>query len=744
MTARPGRAGGDRRADPGHGARGRRDRRRLPLGRRAHPLRAGPRHRPRPPDLLATRPAWRLTPCCSRSTSATPTPCSALFDGRHSWSQSWRIKTDARDTADELALMFRGLLAGDARDHRGRRCARPCRRCCASCAAMLARYYADVPTVDRRAGRHAPACRCSSTTPRRSAPTGSSTRSRRTTSTAGRAIVVDFGTSTNFDVVSAQGEFLGGALAPGIEISLRRAGGPGRPAAQGRAGPAALGDRQEHGRGLQSGRPVRLRRPGRPVWSRRIDRGAGRGRRAVIATGGLAPVVIDECRTITAPRARPHADRPAAGLRAQHLTRLAAVARCAGAAAAGSAAQRVALHRGHVRQVEVLPADQLRVGPGQLPDPAEQRLPLRRRHPDRVAAGADQLGQAVRVQLLLVPELGERLRLERPRSPAGPARRCAPAWFRWSPISPASARTQATDSSREFQSSASRPPGRSTRAISGSARSRSNQWNAWPTATASTAASGSGSCLGAAGQRRGPGRRCARAPRASRASGSTAIVVTPAAHSAGSACRCRRRGPAPAGPAGPAAAAGRTRPPPVGSRGGARSYSTAISASVQAVRPVRSISTSGTERYPRAGQVRPIGSAAVTQAPDRGNDPGRDPTTSRTTPSRCGSAGRSGTGCWRRAPSPTRSTVPRTATLAEVRRALPRPAAGHRDRRPGRRHRPGDLPAQHRQALLRHAARAATAPSCRRCSRWTGSARRRWRPGRPTSTSATTCSSPAR
>jgi type III pantothenate kinase len=32
--------------------------------------------------------------------------------------------------------------------------------------------------------------------------------------------VVDFGTSTNFDVVSAKGEFLGGALAPGIEISL--------------------------------------------------------------------------------------------------------------------------------------------------------------------------------------------------------------------------------------------------------------------------------------------------------------------------------------------------------------------------------------------------------------------------------------------------------------------------------------------------------------------------------------------
>jgi len=33
-------------------------------------------------------------------------------------------------------------------------------------------------------------------------------------------VVVDFGTSTNFDVVSAAGEFAGGVLAPGIEISM--------------------------------------------------------------------------------------------------------------------------------------------------------------------------------------------------------------------------------------------------------------------------------------------------------------------------------------------------------------------------------------------------------------------------------------------------------------------------------------------------------------------------------------------
>jgi type III pantothenate kinase len=35
----------------------------------------------------------------------------------------------------------------------------------------------------------------------------------------GPAIVVDFGTSTNFDVVSAAGEFIGGVIGPGIQVA---------------------------------------------------------------------------------------------------------------------------------------------------------------------------------------------------------------------------------------------------------------------------------------------------------------------------------------------------------------------------------------------------------------------------------------------------------------------------------------------------------------------------------------------
>jgi type III pantothenate kinase len=35
----------------------------------------------------------------------------------------------------------------------------------------------------------------------------------------GPVVIVDFGTTTNFDVVSAEGDFLGGSFAPGLEVS---------------------------------------------------------------------------------------------------------------------------------------------------------------------------------------------------------------------------------------------------------------------------------------------------------------------------------------------------------------------------------------------------------------------------------------------------------------------------------------------------------------------------------------------
>ena len=113
----------------------------------------------------------------------------------------------------------------------------------------------------------------------------------------GPSIVVDFGTTTNFDVISARGEFLGGAFAPGIEISFDALAA--RAAQLRKVEPAK--PRSVIGKNtvecLQSGMYFGFAGQVDRIVERMIEElGAVR---AVIATGGLAPVVIDECRTIT-------------------------------------------------------------------------------------------------------------------------------------------------------------------------------------------------------------------------------------------------------------------------------------------------------------------------------------------------------------------------------------------------------------------------------------------------------------
>jgi type III pantothenate kinase len=113
----------------------------------------------------------------------------------------------------------------------------------------------------------------------------------------GPSIVVDFGTTTNFDVISARGEFLGGAFAPGIEISfdalaaraaqLRKVE-PTKPRSViGKNTVECLQSGMYYGFGGQVDRIVE-----------RMIEELGTVK-AVIATGGLAPVVLGECHTIT-------------------------------------------------------------------------------------------------------------------------------------------------------------------------------------------------------------------------------------------------------------------------------------------------------------------------------------------------------------------------------------------------------------------------------------------------------------
>jgi type III pantothenate kinase len=114
----------------------------------------------------------------------------------------------------------------------------------------------------------------------------------------GPSIVVDFGTSTNLDVISAKGEFLGGALAPGIEISLDALAAK---AAQLRK-IELVTPRNVIGKNtveaLQSGAIYGFAGQVDGLVDRIVEE-LGVSVTAVIATGGLAGIVVPESETIT-------------------------------------------------------------------------------------------------------------------------------------------------------------------------------------------------------------------------------------------------------------------------------------------------------------------------------------------------------------------------------------------------------------------------------------------------------------
>lgn len=111
------------------------------------------------------------------------------------------------------------------------------------------------------------------------------------------AITVDFGTSTNFDVVDADGAYIGGAIAPGLRVSeqaliaataaLRRVETKVPRAAIGKNTMEAMQSGLLFGHaGMVDGIIDRLRAEvgGDPM---------------VAATGGLAPTIVPLCRTVS-------------------------------------------------------------------------------------------------------------------------------------------------------------------------------------------------------------------------------------------------------------------------------------------------------------------------------------------------------------------------------------------------------------------------------------------------------------
>ena len=108
----------------------------------------------------------------------------------------------------------------------------------------------------------------------------------------GPAIIVDFGTATVFDAVSAESEYVGGAIAPGIEVAgdalFHRASQLRRVALE--RPETAIGKNTVHA--MQSGLVLGFAEMVRGMVGR-FDRELGGGAK-VVATGGLAGLIQKE------------------------------------------------------------------------------------------------------------------------------------------------------------------------------------------------------------------------------------------------------------------------------------------------------------------------------------------------------------------------------------------------------------------------------------------------------------------
>jgi type III pantothenate kinase len=110
------------------------------------------------------------------------------------------------------------------------------------------------------------------------------------------AIVVDFGTATNFDVVSAAGEYIGGVIAPGVEVSHDAL--VGAAAALRKVELAA--PRSVIGKGtveaIQAGLVFGHAALVDGICERLLA--ALDGPPAIVATGGLASTIVPHCRSV--------------------------------------------------------------------------------------------------------------------------------------------------------------------------------------------------------------------------------------------------------------------------------------------------------------------------------------------------------------------------------------------------------------------------------------------------------------
>ena len=218
-----------------------------------------------------------------------------LYDGAEPV-EHWRTTTVRTHTADELALELRGLL-----ELRGRSLADVTGVCLASGVPALTVEYAAVardrlrcpavivgPGVETGVGMRVDS-------PDEVGPDRIANAAAAFARYGGPCVVVDFGTAINFDAVSAAGEFVGGAIAPGLEVSVNALGERAARlfGIELATPPAAIG--KNTAENMQSGAIFGFA----GLVDGMVRRFAGElGSLSVIATGGLAGLVTPHCETV--------------------------------------------------------------------------------------------------------------------------------------------------------------------------------------------------------------------------------------------------------------------------------------------------------------------------------------------------------------------------------------------------------------------------------------------------------------
>ncbi len=214
----------------------------------------------------------------------------------------WRVATDERRTVDEWAVLLKGLL----RESTVRQGITGIAVCATVPAVlhewreMMTRHYGALPHVVVEPGVRTGVPMLVDN-PREVGSDRVVNALAAASLYDGPAIVVDFGTATTFDVVSPRGEYLGGAIGPGIDISLEALGSRGAQLCKVELLRPRSVIAKNTVEALQSGLVFGFASLVDGIVERMIgELAVPRETVHVVATGGLAPVVVQECRSFTA------------------------------------------------------------------------------------------------------------------------------------------------------------------------------------------------------------------------------------------------------------------------------------------------------------------------------------------------------------------------------------------------------------------------------------------------------------